>query len=101
VVIRAGDAGDTFYLVADGELDVSAEGLHATVSEAEYFGEIALLRAVPRTATVTALVDSRLYALQRDDFLAAVTGHEAAHAAGQAVVEERLARTDAGPVART
>jgi MFS family permease len=101
VVIRAGDAGDTFYLVAEGELDVSAEGLHATVSEAEYFGEIALLRAVPRTATVTALVDSRLYALQRDDFLAAVTGHEAAHAAGQAVVDERLARTDAGPVART
>lgn len=100
-VIRAGDAGDTFYLVAEGELDVSAEGLHATVSEAEYFGEIALLRDVPRTATVTALVDSRLYALQRDDFLAAVTGHEAAHAAGQAVVEERLARTDAGPVART
>jgi len=48
---------------------------------------------VPRTATVTALVESRLVALQRDDFLAAVTGHDAAHAAGEAVAEERLARS--------
>ncbi len=102
VVIRAGEVGDRFYIVAEGELEVSAEGLQATAAEADYFGEIALLRDVPRTATVTALVDSRLYALQREDFLAAVTGHEAAHAAGHAVVDERLARSeeDAAPVAR-
>ena len=42
---------------------------------------------------MTAVVDSRLYALDRDDFLAAVTGHRAAHAEGEAVVEERLGRT--------
>ena len=41
---------------------------------------------------MTAVVDSELYALARDDFLAAVTGHAAARAAGDAVVEERLAR---------
>jgi hypothetical protein len=39
---------------------------------------------------VTAVADSKLYALERDDFLAAVTGHPGAHAAGEAVVEERL-----------
>jgi hypothetical protein len=39
---------------------------------------------------VTALRDSQLYALERDDFLAAVTGHPGAHAAGEAVVDERL-----------
>ena len=102
VVIRAGEVGDRFYIVAEGELEVSAEGLQATAAEADYFGEIALLRDVPRTATVTALVDSRLYALQREDFLAAVTGHEAAHAAGHALVDERLARSEenAAPVAR-
>jgi CRP-like cAMP-binding protein len=94
VVIRAGEVGDSFYIVADGELEVSAEGLRATAAEADYFGEIALLRDVPRTATVTALVDSRLYALQRDDFLAAVTGHAAAHAAGHAIVDERLSRSE-------
>jgi MFS family permease len=90
-VIRAGEAGDRFYIVGAGELEVTAEGLRRTVGEADYFGEIALLRDVPRTATVTALVDSRLYALQRADFLAAVTGHEAARAAGEAVAEARLA----------
>jgi MFS family permease len=93
VVIRAGDTGDRFYIVGDGELEVDADERRATVTRSDYFGEIALLRDVPRTATVKALVDSELYALQRDDFLAAVTGHSAAHAAGQAVAEERLART--------
>jgi MFS family permease len=91
-VIHAGEAGDRFYIVGDGELDISADGVHATAHEADYFGEIALLRDVPRTATVKALVDSNLYALQREDFLAAVTGHHAAHAAADAVADERLAR---------
>ncbi|HEV3479776.1 MAG TPA: MFS transporter [Gaiellaceae bacterium] len=93
LVIRAGEVGDRFYIVGAGELDVDAGGTHSVVHEADYFGEIALLRDVPRTATVKALVDTELYALQRDDFLAAVTGHDAAHAAGEAVAEERLARS--------
>jgi hypothetical protein len=90
-VIRAGDDGDRFYIVSDGELDIDASGRHSTVSKADYFGEIALLRNVPRTATVKASVDSELYALQRNDFLAAVTGHRAARAAGDAVADARLA----------
>jgi MFS family permease len=97
LVIRAGEPGDRFYIVGDGEFDISAGGMRRTAHRADYFGEIALLRDVPRTATVKALVDSQLYALQRDDFLAAVTGHEAAHAAGDAVAEERLARTRPAP----
>jgi MFS family permease len=92
LVIRAGEVGDRFYIVGDGELDIFAEGLHRTAQQADYFGEIALLRDVPRTATVKATVDSQLYALQRDDFLEAVTGVGAAHAAGHAVVKERLAQ---------
>ena len=92
LVIKAGEVGDRFYIVGDGELDILAEGVHRTAHQADYFGEIALLRAVPRTATVKATVDSQLYALQRDDFLEAVTGVEAAHAAGHAVADERLAR---------
>ena len=89
-VIRAGDEGDRFYIVGDGELDIDAGGRHSTAHEADYFGEIALLRNVPRTATVTAAVDSHLYALQRADFLAAITGHYAAQAAGEAVADARL-----------
>jgi MFS family permease len=91
-VIRAGDPGDSFYIVGDGALEIDANGAHSAARRGDYFGEIALLRDIPRTATVTAVVDSQLYALQRDDFLAAVTGHSAARAAGQAVAEERLAR---------
>jgi MFS family permease len=92
VVIRAGDPGNSFYIVGTGALEITAEGLRTVADEGDYFGEIALLRDVPRTATVTALEDSRLYVLLRDDFLAAVTGHEAARAAGHTVVEERLSR---------
>jgi MFS family permease len=91
VVIRAGDQGDRFYIVGDGELDIAVADRHTTAHSADYFGEIALLRDVPRTATVTATVDCHLYALQRADFLAAVTGHAAARAAGEAVADARLA----------
>jgi hypothetical protein len=91
VVITTGDEGDHFYIVGDGELDIDAGGRHTTAHRADYFGEIALLHDVPRTATVTATTDSHLFGLERDDFLAAVTGHSVAHAAGHEVATSRLA----------
>lgn len=94
VVIRAGDPGDRFYIVADGEFDVFADGADRRMGGGDYFGEIALLRDVPRTATIRAVVDGQLYALERADFLAAVTSHSAARVAGEAVVEERLTGTE-------
>jgi MFS family permease len=90
VVIRAGEEGDRFYIVAAGEFDIDAGGRHSTAREADHFGEIALLRDVPRTATVRAKVDSQLYALERERFLAVITGHSAARKAGEAVAEARL-----------
>jgi CRP-like cAMP-binding protein len=92
VVIRSGDAGDRFYLIADGELEVT-NGMRTKTGRGDFFGEVALLRDVPRTATVKATAASRLYALERDDFLAAVTGHSAVRSAGEAVVEQRLRST--------
>jgi MFS family permease len=89
VVIRAGDVGDRFYIVGGGELEVVGPGVHTTASKGDYFGEIALLRDVPRTATVTAVTDSQLYSMTRDDFLAAVTAHAGVRAAGEAVADER------------
>ncbi|HEX5468652.1 MAG TPA: MFS transporter [Gaiellaceae bacterium] len=95
VVIREGDVGDRFYIVSDGELEVVAGSVHVPARAGDHFGEIALLRDVPRTASVHAVVDSQLYALERSDFLAAVTGHSDVRIAGETIAAERLARGDA------
>lgn len=90
-VIRQGEAGDRFYAIADGELDVIADGKFvATLGRGEGFGEIALMHGVPRTATVTTRTEARLYALERDSFLLAVTGHASARSVAQDLVDTRL-----------
>ena len=96
VIVREGDEGDRFYMVAEGELEVTQQD--ATIAELEagdYFGEIALLRDTSRTATVTARTKAVLYALDREDFLAAVTGHPQSAEAAETVMSARLA----GPAA--
>jgi hypothetical protein len=78
VIVREGEPGSWFYVLESGRLGVTIEG--RAVRELEppsSFGEIALLRDVPRTATITALTPVQLRALHRDDFLEAVTGHPA------------------------
>jgi len=90
-IVRAGDVGDRFYIVDSGTVRVGLENGEKESGAGDYFGEIALLRDVPRTATVTAESATRLYALERADFLAAVTGHALAEAAAHEVADTRLA----------
>jgi CRP-like cAMP-binding protein len=90
-VFARGDEGDRFYAIAAGHVAVDVEGGDTReLGPGEFFGEIALLRDVPRTATVRALDDVRLYALERDEFIAAVTGHGPSHEAVEHVVAIRL-----------
>ena len=92
MIVREGDAGDRFYIVAEGEVEISEAGKPLSeLGAGGYFGEIALLRDVPRTATVTAKTPVVLYALDREDFLAAVTSHAPSTQAAEDVVSSRLA----------
>src|SRR4029077_315089 len=86
IVIREGDVGDRFYIVGEGEVEIENNVFEPGSS----FGEIALLRDVPRTATVIARTDVLLYALEREEFLTAVTQHEGSSAAANAVITQRL-----------
>ena len=75
-IIREGEEGDRFYLIESGAVTASYRGeVLSTAGPGEAFGEIALLRDVPRTATVTIDEDTVLFALERDEFLEAVTGN--------------------------
>jgi MFS family permease len=75
-VITQGEPGDRYYLVVDGTVDVTIDGEHIRfLGTSGSFGSIALLRNVPRTATVTAVSPLELLAIERNDFLEVVTGH--------------------------
>jgi MFS family permease len=90
-IVREGEAGDRFYIIESGEVEVVKDGAVINVEgPGEYFGEISLLRDVPRTASVRAKTDVELRALERDDFIAAVTGHVASAEAADSVVAARL-----------
>ncbi len=91
-IVRQGEPGDLFYVIEEGTVEVAVDGRPAhELGPGESFGEIALLRNVPRTATVTARSDVVLYALDRGTFIPAVTGSGPSLSAAEAVIGMRLA----------
>jgi MFS family permease len=91
-VFRQGEHGDRFYIVDSGEVEIEIDGREARVLHAgDYFGEIALLRDIPRTGTARARTATDLYALDREAFLGAVTGHAVSIEAAENIVISRLA----------
>lgn len=98
-IFRQGDGGNEFYVIGDGRVEVAVDGAPtAELGPGEGFGEIALLRDVPRTATVAAKTHVELYALERDAFIGAVAGHGESASAAEAMAATRLARARPTPV---
>jgi MFS family permease len=98
-VITQGDQGDRFYIIESGEVEVFQDGNRRRSQHAgESFGEIALLRDEPRTATVQATEPTQLLALERESFIAAVTGHHRSTQAADSVIAGRLTATGGGNI---
>jgi len=96
-VFRQGDPADRFYVIETGTADVIGDGrLVATLGPREGFGEIGLLRRVPRTATVRAATNLELQALRCDRFLPVVTGYPPSSREAGVEVEEMLHRFGPG-----
>jgi CRP-like cAMP-binding protein len=91
-LIRQGDPGDAYYAIAAGELDVRQDGRFLRrCGRGEGVGEIALLRSIPRTATVVAHTDATVYKLDREPFLTAVLGHAPTQRQADHIADSRLA----------
>jgi len=91
-LIRQGEQGDAYYAIAAGQVDVFQDGRFVRqCGRGEGVGEIALLRAIPRTATVTAHGDATVYMLAREPFLTAILGHAATQRQAHGIAEARLA----------
>lgn len=91
VVIREGEPGESFYLIAEGRARASKDGKQLSeMGTADSFGEIALLRRIPRTATVTAITRLQVRILDREEFLAAVTGNPESVQSADEIVSARL-----------
>jgi len=91
VILQEGGESDRFFVIESGLVEVTGAGkVLRREGPGEFFGEIGLLRDVPRTATITAVEDTVLQALGRSDFLAAVTGQRESALAAEDIVSRRL-----------
>jgi len=89
--VREGEVGELFHLIVAGYATVCVRGKpRASLGPGDCFGEIALLRDIPRMATVVADEPLRTVALQREAFLVAIMGNSMSSVAADALVERRL-----------
>jgi CRP-like cAMP-binding protein len=90
-VFSEGESGDRFYVIRNGTAAVEVAGRRVrALGPGDSFGEIALVRDVPRTATIRALTTLDLLALERDVFVATLTHHPASAEAAGSIVAARL-----------
>jgi CRP-like cAMP-binding protein len=91
LIIQDREPGELFYMIADGRARVCKNGKELRqMGAGESFGEIALLRRVPRTATVIAMSRLQARTLTREEFLGAVTGNTTSAEGADEVISARL-----------
>ena len=96
IIVAEGDPADRFYVIAHGEVTISRRSPEgdemklATLGRGQFFGEVGILADTRRTATVRALEPLRLFAVEREEFLFAVTGHAATLASAENIVMSLL-----------
>jgi CRP-like cAMP-binding protein len=92
--VREGESGDLFYLIVAGSATVNVWGKPGpSLGAGDCFGEIALLRDIPRVATVVADQPLRTLALEREAFLVAIASNSMSSTAADALVDQRLIKT--------
>ena len=68
-IIRQGDVGTEFFVIAKGEVDIVVDGSRVnTLAAGDYFGEVALIKDQPRNATVVPKVPTSCFVLDKDEF---------------------------------
>jgi hypothetical protein len=89
-VVRQGEPGASFYVIASGRVQVDIDGaVVRDLGPGDWFGEIALLRDVPRTASVRSLSDVALWAVDRDTFLTSVAAASQSVAVAERHIRDR------------
>jgi voltage-gated potassium channel len=96
-IVRAGEAAHSMYFIADGEVEVALKREHIRLGVGQFFGEVAVLRRVRRSATATALTRTSLLVLDAQDLHALMQRDPRIAKRIKDVVEKRLGRDAISP----
>jgi CRP/FNR family transcriptional regulator, cyclic AMP receptor protein len=100
VLFRAGDAGDSMYLIEDGKVQISMKSsdgeelILAVLGRGDFFGEMALIDGKPRSANASVVEPSRLAVLSRQHFLSFLASSSKVALEMLTALTRRLRRTD-------
>lgn len=95
VIVRHGEAADAMYFIVEGEVEVDLAPAPKRLGQGDWFGEIALLKHIRRTATVSAVIETRLLVLDAADFSRMVEASPALAETLRATMNARLAEIEA------
>lgn len=104
VIVRQGAPADKFFIIVDGEVEVERDDdgttrKLATLANGQFFGEMAILRDLPRMATVRAVKPTTLFAMERDAFRGLVAQSMGTTTDFDQVIQQRLGEIQAGDAA--